>query len=83
MAPSMRHRDEFEQFARTGEVTEPTSTASSADDGLVNSAADAPNADRIEQHAPDVVTRTLLTDLSHREFPVFTADLLRRRCNSN
>ena len=41
------------------------------------SAADEPNAERIDQHTRDFIARVLLTDLSDREFEEFTADLLR------
>lgn len=71
-----RHREEFARFAETGRPAEPTETIATGDEDLVNRAADAPNADRIEQHTRDFVTRSLLTDVSHREFEEFTADLL-------
>lgn len=72
-----RHRDEFERFAGPGQPLKAAAAASEQDEDLVTRAADAPNADRIEQHTRDFVTRTLLTELSHREFEEFTADLLK------
>ena len=72
-----RHRDEFERFLATGGSAVPEHVDTATDDELVRHAAEAPNADRIEQHTRDFVTKTLLSGISHREFEEFTADLLR------
>ncbi len=67
------HSTDDEAFETTVEREAATSTDVSRE----RLAADAPNADRIDQHTRDFVARVLLSELSHREFEEFTADLLR------
>lgn len=77
-----RHDAVFRRYldAPTEETFEAQTQSQSdtAPDGVAHqSAADEPNAERIDQHTRDFIARVLLTDLSDREFEEFTADLLR------
>lgn len=70
----------FESYihAQSDEGFEQQSGASRVPVGAAEAAVfDEPNAERIDQHTRDFVSRMLLKDLSDREFEEFTADLLR------
>ncbi|MTB72481.1 restriction endonuclease [Arsenicicoccus sp. MKL-02] len=85
-----RHEHIFQEFLATPdeEAFEAAATAvedaatgavdAEPDDGLAPTPAEEePNADRIQQHTQDFIVRTLHRSLTHEQFELFTADLLR------